>query len=81
VRIAASARKHYAENNLTDNDVMHAFHNFIRRYPQTGDYEDRLLLIGPDLSGRLLEIVVVPIGDPDRIIHANVLQPKWWNLL
>jgi hypothetical protein len=81
VRITASARKHYAEDDLTDDDVLHALHHFIRRYPQTGDYEDRLLLIGPDTKSRLLEIVVVPLGDPDRIIHARLLQPKWWNLL
>jgi hypothetical protein len=60
VRITHSARKHYAENDLTDEDVMHALRNFIRRYPRTGDNEGRLLLIGPDTKGRLLEIVVVP---------------------
>jgi hypothetical protein len=60
---------------------MHALRNFIRRHPQTGDYEDRLLLIGPDTKGRLLEIVIAPLGDPDRVIHAKLLNPKWYDLL
>ncbi|OBF66470.1 hypothetical protein A5753_07155 [Mycobacterium sp. 852002-51971_SCH5477799-a] len=81
MRITDSARKHYAEHNLTDDDVWHVLRNFIRRWPQTGQYDGRLLLIGPDTTGRLLEIVVVPIADPDRIIHVNLLQPKLWNLL
>jgi hypothetical protein len=81
VRITDSARKHYAENDLTDDDVMHALRNFIRRYPQRVFDEGRLLLIGPDATGRLLEIVVVPADDPERIIHANLLQRKWFNLL
>jgi hypothetical protein len=30
---------------------------------------------------RLLEVVVVPADDPQRIIHVNVLQPKNYDYL
>ena len=33
--------------------------------------EDRLLVIGPDRHGRLLELVAVPAQTPVRIIHAD----------
>ena len=48
---------------------------------QEGDYDERLLVIGPDTTGRLLEVVVVPAGDPRRIIHADVLRPKFYDYL
>ena len=40
-----------------------------------------MLIIGPDRQGRLLEIVVVPSLQPERIIHADVLRPKFYELL
>ncbi len=42
--------------------------------------EERIFVIGPDRGGRFieleLELELVPVGDPARIIHASVLQPN-----
>lgn len=39
--------------------------------------DERLLVIGPDRHGRLLELVAVPAGTPVRIIHADRLRAKF----
>lgn len=43
------------------------------------DGEDRLLVIGPDRRGRMLELVAVPAYQPTRIIHADRLRPKFYD--
>ena len=47
------------------------------------DYEgeDRLLVIGPDRQGRMLELVAVPADQPARVIHADRLRPKFHDYL
>lgn len=76
-----SARKHYAEHGISDADELHVIRNPFRLVEQEGDQEGRLLIIGVDPSVRLLEVVVVPADDPQRIIHVNVLQPKNYDYL
>lgn len=60
---------------------MHVIRNPVRLVEQEGDYEGRLLIIGVDAGVRLLEVVVIPADDPQRIIHVNVLQPKNYDYL
>jgi len=48
---------------------------------QEYDGETRLFVIGADRGGRLLEIVAVPATDPQRVIHADVLRPKFYDYL
>ncbi len=43
--------------------------------------EERLLVIGPDASGAMLELVAVPADEPTRIIHADRLRPKVYDYL
>lgn len=43
--------------------------------------EERLLVIGADRSGRLLELVLVPSSGPTRIIHADRLRAKFYDYL
>ena len=45
------------------------------------DGEERLLVIGPDQSGMMLELVAVPSELPTRIIHADRLRPKFYDYL
>jgi hypothetical protein len=66
---------------ITDSDVEHVVRNPIRLVEQEGDYTGRLLVIGADTTGRLLEVVVVPADDPQRVIHANLLQRKNYDFL
>lgn len=77
MEIRGSARKH----GLTDAEIQHAWDNAIRLVEYEYDGEDRLLVIGADHHGRLLELVAVPAGDPTRIIHADRLRPKFYDYL
>jgi hypothetical protein len=74
VEIADSARKH----GIDDEDMRHATRMPFRLVAQ-GD--DRVLVIGPDRNGSLLEVVVLdPDGDA-AIIHADELRPKFYAYL
>jgi uncharacterized DUF497 family protein len=77
VEIAESARKH----RISDRDIEHAVKHPVRIVPRDNNYADRLLVIGPDTTGRLLEVVVVPADDPQRVIHADVLRSKFYDYL
>ncbi|MBL8777098.1 MAG: hypothetical protein JNK12_14240 [Acidimicrobiales bacterium] len=68
MEIAESARKH----GIADEDIRHAVRVEFRCVAS----DDRLLIIGADRDGRLLEVVVLdPDGDPVAI-HAMELRPK-----
>ncbi|WP_238705467.1 hypothetical protein [Serinicoccus profundi] len=64
-----------------DEEIEHAWLNAMRvvEYEYAG--EDRLLVIGADQHGHLLELVAVPAGEPTRIIHADRLRPKFYDYL
>ena len=42
---------------------------------------DRVLIIGPDRSGRLLEVVVIDPDDDPAVIHAMPLRRKLYDYL
>ena len=48
-------------------------------YEYRGD--ERLVVIGPDQAGNLIEVVAVPAHTPLRIIHADALRPKFYDYL
>jgi hypothetical protein len=50
-------------------------------YESEYDREERLLVIGADLAGNLLELVAVPADAPSRIVHADQLRPKFHDFL
>jgi uncharacterized DUF497 family protein len=77
VEIRDSARKH----GIADADMLHAIKNPIRYREQDYDGEARIFIIGPDRTGRFLELVIVPADEPSRIIHADILQPNHYNYL
>lgn len=72
MEIKASAHKH---------GIADAYENALRLVEYEYDGEQRLLIIGPDLAGRLLELVAVPAGVPNRIIHADQLRRKFHDCL
>lgn len=76
MQIEPSAHRH----NISEEDMLHAVRYAVRRIEQEYDGEVRLLVIGPDRTGDLLEIVVVT-DEPARIIHADVLRPKFYKYL
>jgi uncharacterized DUF497 family protein len=77
VEIRRSAHRH----GIDDADILHAWSNAIRLVEYDYQGEERLLVIGPDRHGRLLEVVAVPAGEPTRIIHADALRPKFYDFL
>jgi hypothetical protein len=60
--------------------MRHAVEFAIRVIEQEYNGEIRLLVIGADRTGRLLEIGVVA-DEPARIIHADILRPKFYKYL
>ena len=77
MRISDSARKH----GVDDEDIVHAWENAIRYVEYDYDGDERLLVIGADRHGRMLELVAVPADEPTRIIHADRLRPKFYEFL
>jgi uncharacterized DUF497 family protein len=77
VQILDSARKH----GVHDDDILHAWENAVRYVEYKYHGEERLLVIGADRHGRMLELVAVPVNEPTRIIHADRLQPKFYEYL
>ena len=77
MRISESARKH----GVDDEDIVHAWENAIRYVEYDFDGDERLLVIGADRHGRMLELVAVPADAPTRIIHADRLRPKFYEFL
>lgn len=77
MEIADSARKH----GISDESIVHAWENAIKLAEFEYDGEERLFIIGPDSAGNLLELVVVPIEEPVRVIHADRLRPKFHDAL
>ena len=77
MEIVDSARK----REVSDDDIAHAWDNAIRLVEYEYDGEERLLVIGPDQRGRMLELVAVPADEPTRIIHADRLRAKFFDYL
>ncbi len=77
MRLTNSARKHYAECSLCDEDVLTAWRNMIlyAEFEYQGEY--RFLAIGVDAKGRELELVAVDLPQPNRIIHAMPAREKF----
>jgi hypothetical protein len=67
--IVASARKH----GITDEQILHAYRNPIRVL----DFDDLTMLIGPDETGRPLEIGLVVADGIEFIVHAMPARPKF----
>ncbi len=77
MEVVASAYKH----GVAAADIAHAWDNAIRFVEYDYGGEDRLLVIGPDRHGAMLELVAVPAGAPARIIHADRLRPSRYDFL
>lgn len=67
--ILASARK----QGVADEDIFHAYHHPIRVLV----LDDLTMLIGPDLSARLLEVGVSTREGIEFVVHAMPARPKF----
>jgi uncharacterized DUF497 family protein len=77
MEIRQSARRH----GIEDADIQHAWVNAMRLVEYDFEGEERLLVIGPDRQGRMLELVAVPADQPTRVIHADRLRPTFYDFL
>ena len=74
MQIAESARRH----GVADQDIRAAVSVPVRLVRQG---VDRVLVIGADSAGRLLEIVVLDPDDDPVAVHAMPLRPKFYRYL
>jgi hypothetical protein len=71
--ILPSARKH----GISDEDMMHAFRNRIRER----QLEEKFLVVGPDNSGNLLELIYKVTEETIVIFHAMKVRPKYLRIV
>ena len=77
MEIHSSARRH----GIVDDDMLHAINHSLV-IEDLGQDPDRWLVIGPDRSANLLEVVVlVTREDDEMIIHAMPLRAAYRKLL
>jgi hypothetical protein len=79
VRLHRSAFKH----RVTAERIEHAFGNSISVADLDPDSDPpKVLIIGPDPSGRLLELIALVLADDELlVIHAMPLRPTFYSLL
>jgi hypothetical protein len=76
VDVHRSARRH----GVSDESIHHAIeHRLVTR--ALDEDPPRTLVIGPDLAGNLIELVVVEFEDVQLVIHAMPLRRKYHSLL
>jgi hypothetical protein len=81
MKILPSARKHYANQNITDEDVMFVIENPIRVIA-FDDENHRTLYLGIDPKIRFLEAVTIELVDGEEaVIHAMKMTKKYMHLL
>ena len=74
---ASSAGKH----GISRDDVLHAIRTAMAEFDQHVDGDVRRLIVGASTTGELLEVVYLPSRDPELIIHADRLRPKYFYLI
>jgi hypothetical protein len=76
VDVLPTARRH----GIRDEDIQHAARTAVV-IDEIGEDPTRYLLIGPDGSGNLLELIVMDRPQGPAIIHAMPLRAKYRRLL
>jgi hypothetical protein len=79
VEIHRSARKH----GIPDAAILHALDHALTVIDLEADADPpKVLAIGPDHAGNLLEIIWLELaGDANLVIHAMPLRPAFYVLL
>ena len=74
--IYASARNH----GVADEDILQALTNAMV-VADTDEDPDKVLYLGPDRAGNLLEVITVARSEDEVVIHAMAMRPKYQVLL
>ena len=78
VEIHRSASKH----GIDDTAIRHALEHAITVFDLEPDADPpRVLAIGPDPAGNLLELIWLELEDTNLVIHAMRLRPQFYDLL
>jgi hypothetical protein len=78
VELHQSAFKH----GETDDSIRHALDNALVVVDLEPDADPpRVLAIGPDRAGNLLEVIWLEFADDSLVIHAMRLRPSFYELL
>ncbi|GAB3600404.1 hypothetical protein GCM10027586_02990 [Kineococcus gypseus] len=77
MEVTPSAGKH----GIGVDDARHAARHALRVVPQDEHDPYRVLVIGVDRAGRLLEVVVLEPETAPRIIHAMLLRASFYRYL
>lgn len=76
VELLPSARRHGIDDRDVDHAVRHAM-----VVEDVGEDPGRYLVVGPDRSGQLLELVVLDRPQGPAVIHAMAMRAKYRRLL
>lgn len=79
MEIHRSARRH----GVSDDDIEHVcVHPLVVVDLEPDSDPPKVLAIGPDRSGRLLEVILLDLADDRQlVIHAMDLRPIFYDLL
>lgn len=79
MEIHRSAYKH----GLGDEEILHAIRHAVTVVDLEPEADPpKVLAIGPDAAGNLLEIIWLELaGESQIVIHAMFLRPVFWGLL
>ncbi len=78
MEIHPSARKH----GINDDDIRHVVDFALATYALSDEGPFRWLVLGPDRTGNLLEVVVLAFDDERLLaIHAMPMRAKYRDLL
>ncbi|MGC8511842.1 MAG: hypothetical protein ACP5P1_02225 [Acidimicrobiales bacterium] len=77
MEVVGSARKH----GCTDESIRHAIEHAVVSEP-AGEEPERVLFLGPDPAGNLLEVVAIVRTDRSLVaVHAMAMRAKYRRLL
>jgi hypothetical protein len=78
VRFHRSAFKH----GVDEEAILHAVEHAVVVVDLEPDADPpKVLVIGPDPAGNLLEVIWLDLVDTELVIHAMELRPKFYDLL
>lgn len=78
MEIHRSANKH----GIDDANIRHALKHAVAVFDLEPDADPpKLVAIGPDPAGNLLEIIWLDFEDVNLVIHAMALRPQFYDLL
>jgi hypothetical protein len=78
VDVHRSARRH----GIGDEDIRHALDHAVVVVDLEPEADPpKLLVIGPDRSGNLLEVIALDLADELLVIHAMALRKEYLGLL